>query len=409
MAERNKPAERDANLAPAAPKKAETGFAWTPPSAEEAKAMPLGVAITCARNEYDSIRKTQEGQIQNRKYKYADLADILAAIDPVLAKYHIEIFNQTKIENLKVRPEEKKRDDRDNRRRDRDEERSDPVGAEEEPWIILTVTAAKGDDESVAELPICRVGSKSQDIGAAITYMRRYGLQMVLGISPDDDTDGQSDDASSGRRFDPREDERRARDEDSRSRDRDDDSWRDNPPRDERGENDRRREDERGSGRRGPDLSRLALDTIQLIKTAGNTASCENFWKSFKSKNPSDDEFEHVKKIYVDRYKHLRDSDPLGMDERSRDRRADEAEKPKPDVPVEDEHVSPDEMIRNIEKELENITSLAAYHEWIEKNRLLLDAASQFPPDADTVNDMLDATMNRVIASGGRESDKEKF
>ena len=401
--------ETAGNEAPAAPKetterkdaaerKPVRDLQWTPPTLEEARAMPLGLALTCARNEYKEIRKTQEGQIQNRKYKYADLADILEAVNPTLARYGIEIFNETVIENVSIREEKKD----DSRRRSRDDEPVQLGDVVEESWIMLAITAKKGGEDSCINLPICRVGEKPQLIGANLTYMRRYGLQLVLGISPDDDTDGQSPNQNESnsrredRRYDPREDERR------------DDRWRDNPPRDERGEGERdeqHRRDER-KDRQEPELSNMAKNHIDMIRSAGNMASCENFWKMFKDKNPSEYDFQIVKDIYKARYKQLRDSDPLNMDNRSReDGNQKNDEKPaarEPDVPLEDEHMSPEEMIRAIEKELNNVGSVEEYDEWVRKNKGLLDAATQFPPDAEAVNDMMDATLNRVIASGGR-------
>jgi hypothetical protein len=43
-----------------------------------------------------------------------------------------------------------------------------------------------------AVLPVGPITMEQQKLGSAITYMRRYGIQIVTGIAPDDDDDAAS-------------------------------------------------------------------------------------------------------------------------------------------------------------------------------------------------------------------------
>jgi hypothetical protein len=124
-----------------------------------AETTSLVAALAAAQAEFPSITRNREGQLGNRRYKYADLAEVLAAVNPALTKHgiaHVHRFEQT------------------------------PEGR-----TLLVTELLFGEERLSSALPLPLAGQSLQDIGRAITYLRRYALGALLDICPEDDDDAQ--------------------------------------------------------------------------------------------------------------------------------------------------------------------------------------------------------------------------
>ena len=115
-----------------------------------------------AQAEFVSLPKDKNGY----NYKYTDLDTVISTVKPILAKHKLGFMQSlTTLENGK--------------------------------WGITTrVFAAAGEwIEDTTPLPDVSLakGNAAQNVGAAITYMKRYTLCAMLGISSDEDPDGNVD------------------------------------------------------------------------------------------------------------------------------------------------------------------------------------------------------------------------
>jgi hypothetical protein len=125
-----------------------------------AETTSLVAALAAAQAEFSSITRNREGQLGNRRYKYADLAEVLTAVNPALTKHgiaHVHRFEQT------------------------------PEGR-----TLLVTELLFGEEKLSSALPLPMAGQSLQDIGRAITFLRRYALGALLDICPEDDDDGAS-------------------------------------------------------------------------------------------------------------------------------------------------------------------------------------------------------------------------
>lgn len=92
------------------------------------------------------------------KSRYADLASILKAVRPVLARHGIAVTQTTGI--------------------------TDGGGV-----ILITALMWRGES-IVGRYPVNPVKADPQGFGSAMTYARRYALQAIVGVAADDDDDG---------------------------------------------------------------------------------------------------------------------------------------------------------------------------------------------------------------------------
>lgn len=383
---------------------------WVPPTLAQAQAMDLSRSLANARAEFGEIRRTKEGQIQNRKYMYADHADVLNAVIDVLAKYEVEIAHEVVYRAIPLSNENGRVFDA--------------------YFMFLKVAAIKGEEERNLEWPIGPIDAKNQTNGANLTYAKRYAISTLLNLAPDDDTDGVSpdeghDDRSRGRNnnrgrdYDRDHDYGRRSNFDNDVRQDDPDAWRSEYEGNGNGRNGggrERRDDDRGAVRseqvrRGPDNGekedRSYLVAIDSLNSAGNRRSCEQFWQIFKKDtklDKNDKRYQEVADVYRRRWKILkeeedRQKDPLGAGEQRQERRQEEARKPEPDVKVEEDHVSPDQAIDKLTTLLENAGSIAEYHQILQDHQKMIDAAMQFPPDAELIKDMKEVTEARLLES----------
>lgn len=123
----------------------------------------LAGALASAQAEFPAISKERTANVQSRKgeessysYAYADLADVLSAVRPHLAKNGLAIMQ--------------------------------PMTWDVSPRLITRLVHSSGEwiesEYRLAEY------ERPQDMGSAITYARRYALTALLGIAAEEDDDG---------------------------------------------------------------------------------------------------------------------------------------------------------------------------------------------------------------------------
>ena len=131
------------------------------PAAKTTEHPNVYAALAAAQGEFPEIPKTKSSNAYgNKPYWYADIADILAVVRPVLSRHGLCV-----------------------------------IQLPEHAGNTLTMTTrlhhASGGDH-VEGMLSCSCRAEPQKIGSAITYLRRYGLGALLGVAPDDDEDGQA-------------------------------------------------------------------------------------------------------------------------------------------------------------------------------------------------------------------------
>lgn len=124
-------------------------------------------ALCAAQAEFPTIEKGKQGKITGTSkagkfyeytYKYADLADILKTILPILSKHNLALVQSTQVDN---------------------------------GVMLLDTKVIHSSGEKIDCIyPVCSVSGEHQKMGAALTYARRYALSSLLSISVDEDVDG---------------------------------------------------------------------------------------------------------------------------------------------------------------------------------------------------------------------------
>ena len=115
----------------------------------------LVAALVKAQAEFPPIAKSQE----NKHFgsRYADLADVLKAVRPVLAANGLAITQL--------------------------------VSENEHGTILVTKLLHVGGGELTSTMPLAMDGISSQAVGSLLTYLRRYCALAICGVHPDDDDD----------------------------------------------------------------------------------------------------------------------------------------------------------------------------------------------------------------------------
>ena len=118
----------------------------------------LAAALVKAQSAFPSIPRTHTVKTGTYSYKYADLADVLAAVGPALRAHGLVLV----------------------------------FGAElTDTCSIVTATLLHESGESLrASLPLI-VSERPQETGSRITYLKRYLASLVTGTATEDDDDGQ--------------------------------------------------------------------------------------------------------------------------------------------------------------------------------------------------------------------------
>lgn len=131
----------------------------------ETKATTLAGALVLAQAEMPPVPKTKEVKVATRTggeftYKYATLDDLIAATLPVLNRHGLAIVQL-------------------------------PAQTETGMPGLRTVIVHESGEELSATMPLSP-GNGMQELGSAITYMRRYAWSAALGIASEHDDDGQA-------------------------------------------------------------------------------------------------------------------------------------------------------------------------------------------------------------------------
>lgn len=122
-------------------------------------------ALAAAQAAFPELKKTKTATVNgkggaNYSYSYADLADVLAAVRPVLAEHGLALVQRT-------------------------------VYDERGKLILRTELLHVLGGRIYSEVAIEQSPGAAQQFGGALTYMRRYALVTLLGVQADDDLDGQ--------------------------------------------------------------------------------------------------------------------------------------------------------------------------------------------------------------------------
>jgi hypothetical protein len=141
-------------------------------------------ALRAAQESLPEVAKNRTAKVKGRSkngnefeysYKYADITDVLSAVRPHFAKHGLTILQPTRIDGNALQVATR---------------------------IVHDVTGQF--EESI--YPVAAIGADHQALGSALTYARRYALCSMIGLAPDEDTDGQTAAASGS----PQSDRRRS-------------------------------------------------------------------------------------------------------------------------------------------------------------------------------------------------------
>lgn len=118
----------------------------------------LAKALACVQATFPKIPKTKPVSYAGRTFYYADLGEIISVVAPVLGKNGLAVSQMVEENKLYTR-----------------------VMHESGEWL-----------EGFVSLPDY---ARSQDLGAALTYLRRYTLCAAIGIQAEEDSDGEESEA----------------------------------------------------------------------------------------------------------------------------------------------------------------------------------------------------------------------
>lgn len=133
----------------------------------------VSAALVAACAELGDVPKKHKANVGTYSYDYADLADTLSVVRPVLAKHGLAVLQPVTTE------------------------------ATDDLVVVSTVILHKsGERLELGRLGL-PLGQGAQATGSAITYARRYALLAALGLAAEDD-DGAAANAAPRRRETPR-------------------------------------------------------------------------------------------------------------------------------------------------------------------------------------------------------------
>lgn len=118
----------------------------------------LAAALAAFQAEMPTVAKTKRANVGQYAYTYADLADVSEAATPVLTKHGLAFAGSSR-------------------------------HVEGGRYEVVGILSHESGESRDGALPIS--GGSPQQIGSAITYMRRYLFGIMTGIVTDNDDDGQ--------------------------------------------------------------------------------------------------------------------------------------------------------------------------------------------------------------------------
>ena len=119
---------------------------------------PLFEALAKAQAEFESVTATSRVTFKNVDFKFAPLSDILAAVRPALNKYGLTLTQQTK---------------------------HIPFGNANGVKVVTTIIHDSGFSYALESVPVFYNVNDIKNLGAQVTYLRRYEVKTLLGIEAD--------------------------------------------------------------------------------------------------------------------------------------------------------------------------------------------------------------------------------
>lgn len=118
----------------------------------------LYTALSKAQGEFAEIKKSEDGQIGNQRFRYADLDQLIKATRPALTKHNLAVIQLLSTEGS------------DN---------------------FVTTTLVHSSGQSISSKQIIEKSQcvRVQDYGKASSYLRRYGYSAILCLAADADLD----------------------------------------------------------------------------------------------------------------------------------------------------------------------------------------------------------------------------
>lgn len=119
---------------------------------------PLFEALAKAQAEFESVTATSRVTFKNVDFKFAPLSEILGAVRPALNKYGLTLTQQTK---------------------------HIPFGNANEIKVVTTLLHESGASYDIESVPVFYNVNDIKNLGAQVTYLRRYEVKTLLGIEAD--------------------------------------------------------------------------------------------------------------------------------------------------------------------------------------------------------------------------------
>lgn len=119
---------------------------------------PLFEALAKAQAEFESVTATSRVTFKNVDFKFAPLSDILAVVRPALNKYGLTLTQQTK---------------------------HIPFGNANGVKVVTTILHESGVSYDIESVPVFYNVNDIKNLGAQVTYLRRYEVKTLLGIEAD--------------------------------------------------------------------------------------------------------------------------------------------------------------------------------------------------------------------------------
>ena len=122
----------------------------------------LYTALSKAQGEFAEIKKSEDGQIGNQRFRYADLDQLIKATRPALTKHDLAVIQLLSTEGS-------------------------------DNFVITTLVHSSGQSISSKQIIEKSQCVRVQDYGKASSYLRRYGYSAILCLAADADLDSPDD------------------------------------------------------------------------------------------------------------------------------------------------------------------------------------------------------------------------
>lgn len=119
---------------------------------------PLFEALAKAQAEFGTVSATSRVTFKNVDFKFAPLSEILGAVRPALNKYGLTLTQQTK---------------------------HIPFGNANGIKVVTTLLHESGASYAIESVPVFYNVNDIKNLGAQVTYLRRYEVKTLLGIEAD--------------------------------------------------------------------------------------------------------------------------------------------------------------------------------------------------------------------------------